>query len=251
MNGFDNESGAAAVRQRPVPESNTRPIATCRIARPSPTSTWASNTCSPTRCLHRTSIKQFYLASVHHLGASRIGGELSGGAWGCEGGSGDFIYDGRAAASSSRRPRVTCWDPTQRSATSSTAQSIPWAFYAVAYAAIRWIWSAYQAIKHIYKAPDWSKDVINPQSQFINDVKNGNLRDGELDDAHLGRLRSRGIRLEHRSGMGHFTRQHDRPVEVLGFDCHLHLLGRLRRMVRSRRAGDAPTTTGWVCASRC
>ena len=38
------------------------------------------------------------------------------------------------------------------------------------------IWSAYQNIKHIYNGPDWSKDIISPQTNFFNDVKNGKLR---------------------------------------------------------------------------
>jgi phospholipase C len=36
-------------------------------------------------------------------------------------------------------------------------------------------WSAYQAIKHIYDGPDWSKDVITPQTKFFSDVSNGAL----------------------------------------------------------------------------
>jgi phospholipase C len=36
-------------------------------------------------------------------------------------------------------------------------------------------WSGYQAVKHIYEGPDWKKDVITPQTQFISDVGNGTL----------------------------------------------------------------------------
>ena len=36
-------------------------------------------------------------------------------------------------------------------------------------------WSAYSAIKHIYQGPDWTKDVISPQTVFFTDVQNGNL----------------------------------------------------------------------------
>ena len=38
------------------------------------------------------------------------------------------------------------------------------------------IWSAYQAIKHIYYGADWKKDIITPQTQFFSDVSNGKLR---------------------------------------------------------------------------
>ncbi|MGB6601208.1 MAG: alkaline phosphatase family protein, partial [Candidatus Cybelea sp.] len=39
------------------------------------------------------------------------------------------------------------------------------------------IWSSYQAIEHICYGPDWDKDVKTPPSQFLSDVKAGNLRD--------------------------------------------------------------------------
>lgn len=37
-------------------------------------------------------------------------------------------------------------------------------------------WSAYWAIKHICYGPDWKKDIISPETQFLSDVKAGNLR---------------------------------------------------------------------------
>ncbi len=39
------------------------------------------------------------------------------------------------------------------------------------------LWSGYQAIKHIYNGPDWSRDVLCciPQSKFITDVRAGKL----------------------------------------------------------------------------
>jgi phospholipase C len=37
------------------------------------------------------------------------------------------------------------------------------------------IWSAYQAINHIYNGPDWTNDVISPSAQFLTDVAGGTL----------------------------------------------------------------------------
>ncbi len=37
------------------------------------------------------------------------------------------------------------------------------------------LWSAYQAIEHIYDGPDWKKNVISPQTRFFRDVRNGQL----------------------------------------------------------------------------
>lgn len=36
-------------------------------------------------------------------------------------------------------------------------------------------WSAFDAIKHIRKGSDWSKDVISPNTQILTDIKNGTL----------------------------------------------------------------------------
>ena len=36
------------------------------------------------------------------------------------------------------------------------------------------VWSSYQAVKHIYKGPDW-KNVISPNWKFITDVRKGQL----------------------------------------------------------------------------
>jgi phospholipase C len=37
-------------------------------------------------------------------------------------------------------------------------------------------WIAYWAIKHICYGPDWNNDIISPPTQFLTDVKDGNLR---------------------------------------------------------------------------
>ena len=50
-------------------------------------------------------------------------------------------------------------------------------FYAASYSSgYLSIWSAYQAIKHIYYGPDWNKDVL-PNTAFFDDVEHGRLRD--------------------------------------------------------------------------
>ncbi|MBV9699880.1 MAG: hypothetical protein JO078_07125 [Candidatus Eremiobacteraeota bacterium] len=37
------------------------------------------------------------------------------------------------------------------------------------------LWSAYQAVRHIYYGPDWKKDIVTPQSRFLTDVAAGKL----------------------------------------------------------------------------
>jgi phospholipase C len=57
--------------------------------------------------------------------------------------------------------------------------NLSWRFYASRYGTSSSgngaTWSGYQAIKHIYEGPDWKKDVISPNYQFITDVRAGKL----------------------------------------------------------------------------
>jgi phospholipase C len=96
-------------------------------------------------------------------------------AWGCPGGPGDLISEVGPQRQIPDGQEVVCWNPTTLGDELDNA-GISWAFYAASYSGYPWIWSAYQAIKHIYYGPDWSKDVITPPSQFLSDVTNGNLR---------------------------------------------------------------------------
>jgi phospholipase C len=56
---------------------------------------------------------------------------------------------------------------------------LTWRFYASAYGSRSSgggaIWSGYQAVKHIYYGPDWKRDVVAPNWQFISDVRAGKL----------------------------------------------------------------------------
>lgn len=96
-------------------------------------------------------------------------------AWGCEGGIKDVIdtvTQQRTLCGSYIRTcfeHLTLGDELDRTALS-------WGFYAAAYGSgYISIWSAYQAIKHIYYGPDWEKDVL-PNTRFFDDVEHGKLR---------------------------------------------------------------------------
>jgi phospholipase C len=96
-------------------------------------------------------------------------------AWGCEGGPKDLIgtvtqqrtlYGGYIRACFEH---LTLGDELDRA-------GLSWAFYAAAYGSgYISIWSAYQAIKHIYYGPDWERDVL-PNTRFFDDVEHGKLR---------------------------------------------------------------------------
>ena len=56
--------------------------------------------------------------------------------------------------------------------------NLSWRFYASRYgpgSGNGATWSGYQAVKHIYDGPDWKKDVISPNWEFITDVRKGKL----------------------------------------------------------------------------
>jgi phospholipase C len=97
------------------------------------------------------------------------------GPWGCPGGSGDEIDKVGPHRQIPHGYETVCWDPTTLGDELDGA-GISWAYYAVSYSGYPGLWSAYQAIKHIYYGPDWSKDVISQPAQFLTDVSNGNLR---------------------------------------------------------------------------
>jgi phospholipase C len=97
-----------------------------------------------------------------------------GGAWGCPGGPGDkinMVTQQRQIQGS----EVVCWDPTTLGDELDQA-GISWGFYTATINGDGNIWSAYQAINHIYNGPDWKTDIITPQTNFFNDVSNGKLR---------------------------------------------------------------------------
>jgi phospholipase C len=113
--------------------------------------------------------------------------------WGCTGGKPDTIAilgKDRKWPDGFEHP---CWDP-KTLGDELDAAGVSWAYYATLVTANggkncggkadadlpsdgrTGIWSAYQAIKHICYGADWNKDVISPQTQFFDDVKDGNLR---------------------------------------------------------------------------
>lgn len=99
-------------------------------------------------------------------------------AWGCPGGPSDTISMVGPQRQIPNGYEVVCWDPTTLGDELDNA-GLPWAFYTATISGDLGIWSAYQAIKHIYQngqGPDWKKDVITPQTQIFNDISSGNLR---------------------------------------------------------------------------
>jgi phospholipase C len=96
--------------------------------------------------------------------------------WGCEGGPNDTIQtlDQNRRIRYGYRIRV-CFDNKTLGGELDDAK-ISWRYYtAETPHGDGGFWSAYSAIKRIYRGPDWQKDVISPQTLFFTDVSNGDL----------------------------------------------------------------------------
>ncbi len=52
---------------------------------------------------------------------------------------------------------------------------VTWRYYAPMAGDRGYIWSAYDAIRHIRYGPDWTKDVITPNTQVLTDIQAGTL----------------------------------------------------------------------------
>ncbi len=94
-------------------------------------------------------------------------------AWGCEGGKPDTIPT-LTAKRKYGKAIVVCYDNPTIGTNADTA-GVTWRYYTGAINDDGGLWSAYQAIRPVFKGPDWSADVINPPSQFLTDIAGGNL----------------------------------------------------------------------------
>jgi phospholipase C len=93
--------------------------------------------------------------------------------WGCDGGPSDKIYT--VTQQRGYGPSIgVCFDNQTLGDELDTAK-ISWRFYTADLNGDGNLWSAYQAINHIRNGPDWSTDVVSPQTKFFQDVQNGAL----------------------------------------------------------------------------
>jgi len=96
------------------------------------------------------------------------------GYWGCGGGPGDLV-ETITLERKLGKEQTACFNYKTLGDELDQA-GLPWRFYTSPYQdVIEGFWSGYQAVKHIFDGPDWSKDVITPQKQFLEDVPAGKL----------------------------------------------------------------------------
>jgi len=94
--------------------------------------------------------------------------------WGCPGGPTERVatITQRRTIGKKQRP---CFD-YMTLGDELDAAGLSWRFYTSQYSLpLSGVWSAYQAVKHIYDGPDWTKNVHYPQKKFFYDVRHGAL----------------------------------------------------------------------------
>ena len=93
--------------------------------------------------------------------------------WGCDGGSKDTI-DTLTQQRTYGPPIAACFD-FQTLGDELDAAGLSWKYYTASITGDGDLWNAYQAIKHIRYGPDWTNDVIDPQTRFFTDIHHGKL----------------------------------------------------------------------------
>jgi phospholipase C len=97
------------------------------------------------------------------------------GTWGCSGGSGSTIHQVTAQRKITTTTVPVCQD-YQTIADELDTRGLPWRSYAASGPGPHGsIWNGFQAVNHIFNGPDWVKDIIAPQTQFLTDVPAGKL----------------------------------------------------------------------------
>jgi phospholipase C len=177
MNGFNNEDvqcGGSSYPPCPiqhpqyayVPHSESKPYFTMAQQYVLADQMYASNLDGSSFVSHQYIIAAQALSSVNYPTTLL---------WGCPGGPSETIEEIGPQRHIPSGEEVVCWDPTTLGDELDNA-GISWGYYAWTYEGYPFIWSAYQAINHIYNGPDWSKDIVTPPSQILTDISNGQLR---------------------------------------------------------------------------
>jgi phospholipase C len=94
--------------------------------------------------------------------------------WGCGGSKADEVetITRQRTYGGSQRP---CFDYETLGDELDKA-GLSWRFYTSQFKEpFSGLWSGYQAVRHIFRGPDWKTDVITPQRRFLSDIRAGKL----------------------------------------------------------------------------
>ena len=128
--------------------------------------------------MFQSQVDESFVAHQYSIAAQAQGSvDLPYGPWGCEPGPSDFV----ATLTARRRigkQEQPCFD-YRTLGDELDAAKLSWRFYTSWYdtpsSGFGAVWSAYQAVNHIYNGLDWKNDVITPQKQFFYDIAAGKL----------------------------------------------------------------------------
>jgi phospholipase C len=107
-------------------------------------------------------------------GQAKSAVDYPSGYWGCGGGPSDTVTT-LTQQRTPGPPELACFDyPTL--ADELDAKHLSWRYYAPTWtSAFGGIWSAFQAVNHIFNGPEWSTNVISPETTILTDVPAGTL----------------------------------------------------------------------------
>jgi phospholipase C len=89
--------------------------------------------------------------------------------WGCEGGKSDLIGTVNAQRQLYGSYIRVCFDYRTLGDELDRA-GLSWRFYTATLNGDGNLWSSYQAVRHIFRGPDWHRNIVTPQTRFFTDV---------------------------------------------------------------------------------
>ena len=126
----------------------------------------------------QTQIDESFVAHQYLIAAqAQSSVDLPMGFWGCKADPFDVVptITKRRTLGKSQRP---CFN-YRTLADELDGAGLSWRFYTSAIDSpsnsVGGVWSAFQAVEHIYRSAEWKTNVINPQRRFITDVAAGKL----------------------------------------------------------------------------
>ncbi|HEY0757935.1 MAG TPA: alkaline phosphatase family protein [Acidisarcina sp.] len=165
MDGFSHAKKGYPIPELPyayVPQSETIPYWTLAKRFTLGDRMFQSNT-GPSFVAH-----QYMIA-----GQSQQTDENPDGIWGCDASASTRVA--LLGPNGTDLPGVyPCFD-YQTMADNLDTKGITWRYYAPGSGDSGFIWSAYQAIRHIRFGADWTTNVISPETQVLTDIQNGQL----------------------------------------------------------------------------
>jgi phospholipase C len=171
MDGFNNEptyGGPANPQYVYVPHSESKPY--FDMARE-----WVVGDNMFQSQLDESFVAHQYVIAAQAQSSVDLPAELL---WGCAGDSSDTVATITQSRNPDGRAQRACFDYMTLGDELDKAH-LSWRFYAPHYGndggGNGGTWSAYQAVKHIFRGPDWHKDVISPNWKVLTDVQSGKL----------------------------------------------------------------------------